>query len=419
MPVIWRENKQKTITVDQQGRFWVFHKRNSPYEYRYDMSNGEFYCWRKAAQERYNQDSRGKSSWFMAKLVTEDHKFEVMFKKALEIRPRGSITQLMALFQDERVKNVEGWAALGITVDNNHRTGWGNFEYGTRLEIQPRDLSAPIREFITTVNDHWNPAQINSIGEMYKSFADQEDKDIVNEIFGESIVRNNAGIFTTYHDGHRKDHLYDRATVQTLVNLIKEYKLPVMRFMWYINMISTVECIDFDQFMQIYPMYLTQEYEDRNRKRSKMYKFPVNLWTEYMRQETRRTRERELDHYNPDAEELAERAILEYENDEYCIRVPRGPEDIREEARVLDHCAATAYLNNVANGRTAIVFMRRKANPNRPFVTIEVRNNRVRQCQGDRDHRRVNDHEKAFIREWAAVKGINVDNNSWTYNLAY
>ena len=419
MPVIWRENKAKTITVDQQGRFFIFHKRNSPYEYRYDMSNGEFYCWKKADQARHNQDSRGRSSWFMAKLVTEDHKFEVMFKKALEIRPRGSITQLMALFQDDRVKNLEGWAALGITVNECHHTGWGNFEYGVTLNTQPRDVSAPIREFITTVNDQWNPTQINKIGEMWGSFNDQEDKDIVNEIFAENIVRNNAGIFTTYHDGERKEHLYDPETMHTLVGIIKEYKLPVMRFMWYIKMVNTMEYIDFDQFMQIYPMYLLQECEDHNGKKSKMWKFPNNLWTHYMRQETKRTRERELDHYNPNAEELAERAILEYENDEYCIRVPRGPEDIREEANVLDHCAATAYLNNVANGRTAIVFMRRKSNPNRPFVTIEVRNNRVRQCQGDRDHRRVNDREKAFIREWAAAKGIDVDNGSWTYNLAY
>lgn len=419
MPVIWRENKTKTISVTQQGRYFIFGKRGSPYEYRYDLSTGEFFCWQKRTQERHHQDSRARSSWFQARLETEDLKFEIMFKKALEMRPRGSINQLMELFQRDEIKNLEGWAALGINVRDNHHTGWGHFEYGVRLHIQPRDVSAPIREFMTEISDQWNPVQINKIGDMYKSFTDQKDKDIVNEIFAENIVRNNAGIFTTYHDGERKEHLYDAETMHELVEIIKEYKLPVMRFMWYINMINTMEYIDFDQFMEIYPMYLLQECADHDGKKSKMWKFPNNLWTHYMRQRTKNSRERELDNFNPDAEDIEEQALLEYENDEFCIKVPRGPEDIREEADVLDHCAATAYLNHVANGRTAIVFMRRKERPDRPFVTIEIRNNRVRQCQGDRDHRRVNDHEKEFIREWALAKDIDVDSDSWTYNLVY
>ncbi len=419
MPVIWRENKAKTITVDQQGRFFVFHKRNSPYEYRYDISNGEFYCWKKATQERYNQDSRGKSSWFQAKLETEDFKFEVMFKKALEIKPRGSITQLMALFQDDRIKNLEGWAALGINVHNNHHTGWGNFEYGVQLEIQPRDLSNPIRTFMHHVNESWEPAQINSIGNMYKSFTDQEDKDIINQIFADNTVKDNAGMFDTFHDGNKKEHLYDTESMTTLINIIKQYKLPVSRFMGYIQWVVDVEYINIDEFLAKYPRYLDQEYQDKNRKVSKMWKFPNNFWTHYMRQVRRRTRERELDHYNPDAEQLAEQAVLEYESGDYCIRIPRGPEDIRHESDVLHHCAARSFLRYVENGRTAIVFMRRRSDPDTPFITIEVRDGYVRQCQAGRDHRHCNDREKDFIREWANEKGLRVDRDSWRINLVY
>lgn len=417
MPVIWRENKTKTITVTQQGRYFVFGKRGSPYEYRYDLSTGEFFCWQKRTQERHHQDSRARSSWFQAKLETEDRKFEIMFKKALEMRPRGSINQLMELFQRDEIKNLEGWAALGINVRDNHRTGWGHFEYGIELEIQPRDLSNPIRTFMHHVNESWHPSQINNIGHMYQSFTDQKDKDIINEIFSDNTVKDNAGIFVTFHDGNKKEYLYDRESMQMLVDLIKRYKLPIARFMGYINFLSHVENVDIDEFLQIYPMYLDQEYEDRNHKISKMWKFPNNFWTHYMRQERRRTREQELENYNPNAEDTESRAVLEYESGDYCIKVPRSARDIQHESDVLDHCAARSYLQYIENGRTAIVFMRRRSEPNTPFITIEIRDDYIRQCQAGSDHRTLHDREKEFVREWAAAKDLRLDRDSWRANL--
>lgn len=63
------------------------------------------------------------------------------------------------------------------------------------------------------------------------------------------------------------------------------------------------------------------------------------------------------------------------------IIIPKSGEEIKEEGRILHHCVGT-YVERVAKGETLILFVRKKAEPDTPYFTLEYRDGRVIQCRG-------------------------------------
>jgi hypothetical protein len=66
---------------------------------------------------------------------------------------------------------------------------------------------------------------------------------------------------------------------------------------------------------------------------------------------------------------------------EYCIEMPKCSSDLTEEGSKLRHCVG-GYVNSVANGHTAIYFLRKSCAPDEPWLTVEVSNKQCRQIHG-------------------------------------
>ena len=162
---------------------------------------------------------------------------------------------------------------------------------------------------------------------------------------------------------------------------------------------------------------MRDELAHRNGKRNKMFKFPNNYMTVFHAQQEIKRREAELENYSPN-DHVYDNEYLEYEDDEFKIIIPRGPEDVREEARQMHHCIARSYMNHIADGDTVVVFMRRTAEPDTSLITIEIRNNTMRQACVQRN-RRVPDEYRPWIRNWARMKGVQINDNSWRTTLVY
>ena len=65
-----------------------------------------------------------------------------------------------------------------------------------------------------------------------------------------------------------------------------------------------------------------------------------------------------------------------YEDDEYVIRPARSAEEIVMEGRLLHHCVGKDdYLRKHNDGRTYILLLRRKTDPESPHITVEIENN--------------------------------------------
>ena len=74
-----------------------------------------------------------------------------------------------------------------------------------------------------------------------------------------------------------------------------------------------------------------------------------------------------------------ERYGMEYKD--LIIMVPKAAEEIIKEGHDMHHCVG-GYVSNVAQGKTTILFIRKKDNPTQSYYTMEVKNNEVIQCRG-------------------------------------
>ena len=72
---------------------------------------------------------------------------------------------------------------------------------------------------------------------------------------------------------------------------------------------------------------------------------------------------------------------LNYTRSGMVILCPQRPEDIVAEGQALHHCVG-AYVSRAAEKKTLILFLRRQAEPETPFYTIEVKGACVVQVRG-------------------------------------
>lgn len=102
---------------------------------------------------------------------------------------------------------------------------------------------------------------------------------------------------------------------------------------------------------------------------------------------------------------------FKYSNDKFIIITPSSPTDLTKEGVMLHHCVKS-YIEQVAEGRTNIVFIREKANPDKPFYTVEISNNNsIEQVHGAcNKNAEENSMVASFIKEWAKEKGLKIHN---------
>lgn len=92
-----------------------------------------------------------------------------------------------------------------------------------------------------------------------------------------------------------------------------------------------------------------------------------------------------------------------YTGEEYFIRVPEKIIDIVLEGRFLHHCAGATdrYFDRIKDHETYICFLRKTAEPDTPFYTIEVEpGGTIRQHRGMYDEEPEIEKIKPFLREW-------------------
>lgn len=94
----------------------------------------------------------------------------------------------------------------------------------------------------------------------------------------------------------------------------------------------------------------------------------------------------------------------------YIFLYPEKIDDIRSEAVSQNNCVAS-YVQSVIDGKCHILFMRKKEEPDKSLVTIEVKNNKIVQAKG-RFNRDLTNEEEVAVERWNTkfdnMKGIAV-----------
>ena len=142
-----------------------------------------------------------------------------------------------------------------------------------------------------------------------------------------------------------------------------------------------------------------------------VYQYPRNLDEEHhkmvmeINKEKAEARLREVARLYPDIRKSYRslRKKYFYEDEKYLIRPARSAEEIVMEGRILHHCVGGAgYLNSHNTGKTYILMLRYKKEPEIPYITVEVdaKYPRIIQWYGEMDRKPDKENIKAWLNAW-------------------
>ena len=98
----------------------------------------------------------------------------------------------------------------------------------------------------------------------------------------------------------------------------------------------------------------------------------------------------------------------EFEDSLFKVVVPQLNVDILDEAQQQQHCLAS-YLTRITEGKTHIVFIRTKLNPDESLLTVEITpDERIVQVRGFQN-RSFTAIEYSFIKNWVKEKNLNLE----------
>lgn len=99
----------------------------------------------------------------------------------------------------------------------------------------------------------------------------------------------------------------------------------------------------------------------------------INLYREYS------LRKQEMDNKAIKAMADRHRTALAFENDDYVVVIPETADEIINEGKNQHNCVG-GYVNDVIQAYCNIVFVRKKNEPNKSYITVEInKNGRIRQ----------------------------------------
>lgn len=93
-----------------------------------------------------------------------------------------------------------------------------------------------------------------------------------------------------------------------------------------------------------------------------------------------------------------ELAKLSFKDEKLQILPAKHQQELVNESRKLKHCVRS-YAKMIAKKETSIFFIRKNDAENEPYVTLELRSNKVVQCRGIRNNRPDNDVID-FVKKW-------------------
>lgn len=81
------------------------------------------------------------------------------------------------------------------------------------------------------------------------------------------------------------------------------------------------------------------------------------------------------------AKKLEKMKKIKLEIGNFIIKTPDTASELKQEGLKLQHCVYN-YLDRIVANKTKVLFLRKKANPDTPFYTIEIKDNQVMQVRG-------------------------------------
>lgn len=229
----------------------------------------------------------------------------------------------------------------------------------------------------------------NRIISLYK-----DNPDIVNQIIETQLTN-----FTTNDIITKISYISSRYLDygNKFLRLIKDYSYSTKSLLHYIDNLYSYEAVErsFEWFItEIY------DYVIQASKLSRHYeKYPRNFLTTHTI--TNRNYRKLKQHFDEEAFYkiyTENHSYLEKNISDYSFIYPKKIQDIKDEAVQQSNCVAS-YIDRVLDNQCHIMFLRKKDNPKKSLVTLEVRDNKIVQARGPYN-RMPTEEEKEVIHRW-------------------
>ena len=424
---------QGTIHMAHEGRYITLRKEeDEKKEFRYDLATGEF--------ERVNHYKKGDkvsrtkaaniTAWFRdCTLVTEDKKFGMLYAYAKRSAPNRykSHVRFIEMFATRKIQVMEQWLSLGIVFDKiedafNYMIGspscYSSWRDDNEIYHLPSEYNKELLQyvrkecekrghvsfkFINECYDHWNNGQY----EVFKKIeAKIEAEPQYRPVF---VVKRYDWSDEYINLLHHESKSYLR---NQIIQVIQNYNLDLDAFLEYCLYLNHVESVSIEKLMADYPDYLRRELHLKGGRMARMEKYP-QTWlsaTHKQQQEYQNLQHLERMEENGNTAKfdnsIKANKHLEWEQDNYLIRMPTSAEDIRDEADQMHHCVAT-YIPQIEAGEKIVMFMRDKENPDKSLVTVEVIDGAITQAYAQRDtHPSI--PCMVWLTKWAQEKDLRI-----------
>lgn len=163
-----------------------------------------------------------------------------------------------------------------------------------------------------------------------------------------------------------------------VLRFLKQYRLEPGRFLRYLDRMCEEHDLGYADLFEVYRDYLDAAYGLGWCLTHSRVLWPEDLQAAHDRATAKREKKRR-------SASLKERRLkYEFELDGLKIVLPATAAAIRREGKSLQHCVG-GYAQRHLEGTLTILFLRRSARPDKPYVTIEMDGNRIRQIHGFRN----------------------------------
>ena len=215
----------------------------------------------------------------------------------------------------------------------------------------------------------------------YYSLTDTDIHNILSHIHG---VREQYGEYTWQ---------YRFVNVSTFNSLINEYGYTAKALMLYIDHLKTYEAMD-DMGFLLKELY---DYVSMMKKISpKFDKYPRHFLTTH--KIASRNYNRLKEQFDEDMFKSRIDKSMEKTFGDYCFIYPECTQDIKDESAAMNNCVSS-YIKRVIDGACHILFLRKKDEPDKSLVTIEVRDNKIVQALQRFNHP-LNEEQQMAVDKW-------------------
>lgn len=193
--------------------------------------------------------------------------------------------------------------------------------------------------------------------------------------YGQNLSRNELDILSQMQDD-KYNKWYEKyidmkryTTIYKLNKYIENNKLNKNDYFDYVRWLTEME-YDMRNDFNLYPKNFEKAHDEKSKEyikfKDKKAKEDLKKFNKFLKEFRKNTKE-------VDALNLKMLGMF--------IRLPFNTDELKKEGESLHHCVGT-YVDRVMKGETMIFFIRKEEEPDKPYFTLEYKNEKIVQCRG-------------------------------------